>query len=50
MKIYIVYFESAYGMQIEKIFKKEEDAEDYADKLNKKNWMYRFKVKRYSVN
>lgn len=49
MKVYIVYFNSAYGMQIEKIFKKREDAEAYANKLNQENWMYNFRVKKYSV-
>ena len=49
MKVYIVYFEGAYGMQIEKVCRKREDAEAYADKANQENWLYKFKVKKYSV-
>ena len=49
MKVYIVYFNGAYGMEIEKVFKKREDAEAYADKANQENWMYQFRVKKYSV-
>ena len=36
-------------VQIEKIFKKREDAEVYANKLNQENWMYNFRVKKYVV-
>jgi hypothetical protein len=49
MYVYVVYFEGAYGMQIEKIFKNHKRAEAYAEKLNAENWQYYFRVKKYSV-
>lgn len=49
MKVYVVVFEGAHGLEIDKIFADKEKARRWADKQNAEYYLYHHEIREFSV-